>query len=104
MIKVLLLFILLCAGIVFGPLFASYQGYVLIQTDNYNIKTSVTGLVIILILTIIVLFIIEWAIRRLFRIGACVRRWFYGRKNYRAQAHPGDADETDRKIVQLKSS
>ncbi|CAK8739907.1 hypothetical protein SODG_003434 [Sodalis praecaptivus] len=80
MIKVLLLFILLFAGIVLGPLIAGHQGYVLIQTDNYNIETSVTGLVIILILTFIVLFIIEWAIRRLFRTGARTRRWFHGRK------------------------
>ena len=50
MLKVLLLFILLIAGIVLGPMLAGHQGYVLIQTDNYNIETSVTGLVIILIL------------------------------------------------------
>ncbi len=27
-----------------GPMIAGHQGYVLIQTDNYNIETSVTGL------------------------------------------------------------
>ena len=47
MLKVLLLFILLIAGIVLGPMLAGHQGYVLIQTDNYNIETSVTGLTII---------------------------------------------------------
>ncbi len=50
MLKVLLLFALLIAGIVLGPMLAGHQGYVLIQTDNYNIETSVTGLAIILIL------------------------------------------------------
>ena len=50
MLKILLLFALLIAGIVLGPMIAGHQGYVLIQTDNYNIETSVTGLVIILIL------------------------------------------------------
>ena len=55
MLKVLLLFILLIAGIVLGPMLAGHQGYVLIQTDNYNIETSVTGLVIILILGVVVL-------------------------------------------------
>ena len=50
MLKVFLLFILLIAGIVLGPMLAGHQGYVLIQTDNYNVETSVTGLVIILIL------------------------------------------------------
>lgn len=87
MLKVLLLFILLFAGIVLGPLVAGHQGYVLIQTDNYNIETSVTGLVIVLILAFIVLFIIEWVIRRLFRTGARTRRWSNGRKNHRARKH-----------------
>lgn len=45
---------------------AGHQGYVLIQTDNYNIETSVTGLVIILILAMVVLFAIEWLLRRIF--------------------------------------
>ena len=52
MLKILLLFALLIAGIVLGPMIAGHQGYVLIQTDNYNIETSVTGLVIILILAL----------------------------------------------------
>ncbi len=45
---------------------AGHQGYVLIQTDNYNIETSVTGLVIILILAMVVLFAIEWLLRQHF--------------------------------------
>ena len=67
MLKVLLLFILLIAGIVLGPMLAGHQGYVLIQTDNYNIETSVTGLVIILILGVVVLLAVEWILRRIFR-------------------------------------
>lgn len=85
MIKVLLLFLLLIAGIVLGPILAGHQGYVLIQTDNYNVETSVTGLVIILILTMVVLFAIEWVLRRIFRTGARTRGWFLGRKRSRAR-------------------
>ncbi|MFJ3459352.1 protoheme IX biogenesis protein HemY [Scandinavium goeteborgense] len=85
MLKVLFLFALLIAGIVFGPIVAGHQGYVLIQTDNYNIETSVTGLVIILILTMVVLFAIEWLLRRIFRTGAHTRGWFVGRKRRRAR-------------------
>lgn len=76
MLKVLLLFVLLIAGIVVGPRIAGHQGYVLIQTDNYNIETSVTGLAIILILAMVVLFAIEWLLRRIFRTGAHTRGWF----------------------------
>ncbi|CCJ95047.1 Homolog of E. coli HemY protein [Cronobacter malonaticus 681] len=85
MLKVLLLFLLLIAGIVVGPMVAGHQGYVLIQTDTWNIETSVTGLVIILILSLVVLFAIEWLLRRLFRTGARTRGWFAGRKRSRAR-------------------
>ena len=37
MLKILLLFALLIAGIVVGPIISGHQGYVLIQTDNYKI-------------------------------------------------------------------
>lgn len=87
MLRVLFLFILLVTGIVIGPIIAGHQGYVLIQTDNYNIETSVTGLVIVLILTMVALFIIEWILRRLFRTGARTHRWFQVRKIHRARKH-----------------
>lgn len=61
------------------------SGYVLIQTDNYNVETSVTGLVIILILGVVVLFAVEWILRRIFRTGAHTRGWFVGRKRRRAR-------------------
>ena len=85
MLKVLLLFALLIAGIVLGPMLAGHQGYVLIQTDNYNIETSVTGLVIILVLALVVIFAVEWLLRRIFRTGAHTRGWFVGRKRRRAR-------------------
>ncbi|HGC6388554.1 TPA: protoheme IX biogenesis protein HemY [Cronobacter dublinensis] len=85
MLKVLLLFLLLIAGIVVGPMVAGHQGYVLIQTDTWNIETSVTGLAIILILSLVVLFALEWLLRRLFRTGARTRGWFAGRKRSRAR-------------------
>lgn len=91
MVKVLLLFLLLMAGIVVGPMIAGHQGYVLIQTDNWNIETSVTGLAIILILALVVLFAIEWILRRLFRTGARTRGWFLGRKRNRARKQTSQA-------------
>jgi len=84
MIKVLLLFLLLIAGVVLGPMLAGHQGYVLIRTDNYDINTSVTGLVIMYILSIVGLFVIESIFRRIFRTGAHTRGWFLGRKRRRA--------------------
>lgn len=87
MLRVLLLFILLFAGIVIGPMVAGHQGYVLIQTDNYNIETSVTGLAIMLIVALVILFLVEWVLRRIFRTGARTQRWFRGRKHHLARKH-----------------
>jgi len=84
MLKVLMLFLLLIAGIVVGPMIAGHQGYVLIQTDNWNVETSVTGLAIILIVALLVILALEWLLRRLFRTGAKTRGWFVGRKRRRA--------------------
>ncbi|WJY15356.1 protoheme IX biogenesis protein HemY [Pectobacteriaceae bacterium CE90] len=85
MLKVLLLFIVLIAGIVVGPMMAGHQGYVLIQTDNYNVETSVTGLVIMLVLFLLAFLIIEWLLRRIFRTGSRTHGWFIGRKSSRAR-------------------
>ncbi len=64
---------------------AGHQGYVLIQTDSYNIETSVTGLVIMLVLFLLVFLALEWLLRRVFRTGARTRGWFIGRKRSRAR-------------------
>ncbi|MGV3346643.1 protoheme IX biogenesis protein HemY [Enterobacteriaceae bacterium LUAb1] len=91
MLKVFLLFLLLIAGIVTGPMIAGHQGYVLIQTDNWDIETSVTGLVIVLLLVFMVIFAVEWLLRRLLRTGASIRRWFRGRKHQRARKQTNEA-------------
>lgn len=85
MLKVLLLFLLLIAGVVLGPMLAGHQGYVLIQTDNWNIETSVTGLVIILVLSLLIILGVEWLLRRIFRTSAVTRGWFTGRKRRHAR-------------------
>lgn len=85
MLRVLFLFLVLIASVVVGPMLAGHQGYVLIQTDSYNVETSVTGLAIMVILLFLVLFVIEWILRRVFRTGARTRGWFLGRKRSRAR-------------------
>ncbi|MEB6541736.1 protoheme IX biogenesis protein HemY [Serratia plymuthica] len=85
MLRVLFLFLVLIASVVVGPMLAGHQGYVLIQTDNYNVETSVTGLMIMAVLLFVVLLAIEWILRRIFRTGARTRGWFLGRKRSRAR-------------------
>lgn len=85
MLCVLFLFLVLIASVVFGLMLAGHQGYVLIQTDNYNIETSVTGLVIMVLLLVAILIAIEWVLRHIFRMGIRTRSWFIGRKRIRAR-------------------
>lgn len=91
MFKIFILFLLLLAGIIAGPMLANHQGYVLIQTTHYNIETTVTGLVIMLILLLIVLFCVEWLLRKIFTSGARTRRWFSGRRLQRARRQTNEA-------------
>ncbi|WP_340622108.1 protoheme IX biogenesis protein HemY [Xenorhabdus siamensis] len=78
MLKILLLFIILIIGVVLGPLLSGHQGYVLIQTDNYDITTSVTGLVIMFLLLQFLLILIGWCYRRLKRTGTFTHSWIFG--------------------------
>ncbi|AWH88800.1 protoheme IX biogenesis protein HemY [Limnobaculum parvum] len=85
MLRLLFLLLILVAGIAVGPMLAGHQGAVMIQTDNYDIKMSVTGLAILIALLFIVLFCFEWILRRIFHTSARTKGWFIGRKSTRAR-------------------
>lgn len=85
MVRLLFLLAVLIAGIALGPILAGHQGEVLIQTDSYDIKMSVTGLAILIALLVIVLFCLEWVLRRLIHTSARTKGWFLGRKSTRAR-------------------
>ncbi|EPG7577060.1 TPA: protoheme IX biogenesis protein HemY [Providencia rettgeri] len=84
MIKVLILFIVLIAGVILGPLLAGHQGYVFIRTDNYDITTSVTSLVLGFILLQFVLLFLGWCYRRFISTTSRTRGWVSGRKYHKA--------------------
>lgn len=85
MLRLLFLLLILVAGIALGPMLAGHQGSVLIQTENYDIKMSVTGLAILIALLFIVLFCVEWILRRVFHTSSRTKGWFIGRKSTRAR-------------------
>ncbi len=84
MIKVLILFIVLIAGIILGPLLAGHQGYVFIRTDDYDITTSVTSLVLSFILLQFVLLFLGWCYRRFISTTSRTKGWVSGRKYHKA--------------------
>lgn len=85
MLRIFILFLVAIAGVILGPMLAGHQGYVLIQTDNYDIETSVTRLVVMIVLLIAVLFFIESILRRVLHTGARTHGWFTGRKSSKAR-------------------
>ncbi|MFS1538619.1 MAG: protoheme IX biogenesis protein HemY [Candidatus Phlomobacter fragariae] len=86
MIKVLILFIVLIAGIIIGPIVAGHQGYVLIQTNNYDIETSVTGLVICFIILQFIFCFLGWCYRRIRGTTSFTHNWLKGRKYHKAHS------------------
>ncbi|MGL4860965.1 MAG: heme biosynthesis HemY N-terminal domain-containing protein [Enterobacteriaceae bacterium] len=91
MLVTLLLFLILLAGIVFGPMLAGHQGYVLIQTSQYEIETSVTALIVTVIVLYAAIRGVEWFLRHLLRSGSVTLRWFRFRKRSRARQQTQDA-------------
>ena len=86
MIKVLILFIVLIAGVILGPLLAGHQGYVFIRTDNYDITTSVTSLVLSFILLQFILLFLGWCYRRFVSTTSRTKGWVSGRKYHKAHS------------------
>ncbi|MDR0805270.1 MAG: protoheme IX biogenesis protein HemY [Enterobacteriaceae bacterium] len=85
MLRLLFLLLILTAGLAVGPMLAGHQGSVLIQTDNYDIQMSVTGLAILIAILFTILFCLEWVLRRLFHTSVRTKGWFIGRKSTRAR-------------------
>nr|WP_314267496.1 protoheme IX biogenesis protein HemY [uncultured Moellerella sp.] len=86
MIKVLLLFVILIAGIILGPIMAGHQGYVFIRTDDYDITTSITSVVLSFVLLQFALLFFGWCYRRFIRTTSRTKGWMTGRKYHKAHS------------------
>lgn len=86
MIKALLLLLIIAAGFVAGPLLSGQTGYVLIAIAGFTIETSLVVLVLGLLLLIIVLWVLEWVIRKLSSGTKISLDWSRKRKAKKAKA------------------
>ncbi|EKT61079.1 protoheme IX biogenesis protein HemY [Providencia burhodogranariea] len=86
MIKILIFFIVLIAGVILGPLLAGHQGYVFIRTDDYDITTSVTSLILCFILLQFILLFFGWCYRRFISTTSRTKGWVSGRKYHKAHS------------------
>ncbi|MBC3766488.1 heme biosynthesis HemY N-terminal domain-containing protein [Neptunicella marina] len=79
MIRLLLLFVLLIAGLVAGRLLTDQQGYVLIALDNWTIEMSVVTLLSLIVGSMVLFLVAEWLFKKGWRgLGGSlnlVSRW-----------------------------
>lgn len=85
MFRVLFLMLVLLAGLIAGPYLSGKQGYVLIETSNYNIEMSITMLVVFFVIAMAVIYGIEVVITRFCRLSSDTYNWFSRRKRAKAQ-------------------
>jgi len=83
MIRMLLLLILFCAGIYYGPMAAGQKGYVLIAMGEWTIEMSVISGLIMLTLAVGALLLGEWLLRKLLRADENSRNWLSSRRQRR---------------------
>lgn len=85
MFRVLFLMLLVLAALIAGPYLAGHQGYVRIETDTKVIEMSLVMLVVFFVSAMAILYAVEWAITRFFRLSKGSYDWFFNRKQKKAQ-------------------
>jgi len=85
MFRVLFLMIALLAGLIAGPYLSGQQGYVRVETANTVYEMSLTTLVILFVVTLAVIYSLEWLVTRFFRLSNNTYNWFSRRKRVKAQ-------------------
>ncbi len=90
MFRLLYIFIVLGLGLFVGTQYADQQGYALISIANITIEMSVTTLVLIIVALLIVLFSLEFIIKRSLRATSNTWNWFNLRKLKRARRYTNE--------------
>lgn len=90
MIRLIIIFILIGAGLYAGTQFSGQQGYVLISIANKTIEMSVTTLVLIIVALLAALFGLEYLIKKVLRASSATWNWFGVRKLKRARKDTND--------------
>lgn len=75
MLRILIIFLVLIAGIIVGPLLANHQGSVLFQVAGYRISTSLTAFVIIEIIFCVLLYVFFVILRTLVTSHTLFSEW-----------------------------
>ncbi|MBF9001964.1 heme biosynthesis protein HemY [Vibrio nitrifigilis] len=108
MIKAILLFIILGAGLFVGTEYSGQQGYVLISIAHKTIEMSVTTLVIVFIALLAIIFVLEYVVKKLLSTTFNTWNWFSVRKMRRSRRLTnegiiklleGDYKQAEKKVI-----
>ncbi|USD65359.1 heme biosynthesis HemY N-terminal domain-containing protein [Vibrio sp. SCSIO 43136] len=110
MIRLILLFVFLGAGLYVGTQFSGQQGYVLISIAERTIEMSVTTLVVLVVALLAILFGLEFIVKKILRASNATISWFSLRKLKRARRETnegmillmeGDWQSAEKKVTRL---
>lgn len=85
MFRTLFLMLLLLVGLISGPYLAGNQGYVRIETATTVIEMSIVMLVVFFVVAMAVVYLLEWALRKICGMSNGAYNWFSTRKHKKAQ-------------------
>lgn len=75
MLRILIIFLVLVAGMVFGPILANHQGIVMFQTSGYRITMSLTTFILGQACLVLILFIVYWLLKKIFYSKTSFGSW-----------------------------
>ncbi|EKE75881.1 heme biosynthesis HemY N-terminal domain-containing protein [Gallaecimonas xiamenensis] len=93
MIRLLILLGLLIAGLAAGPMLMGETGYVLVALGRWTLETSVVGLAFMVLALLVLVWCLDWLVRRLARSFGSSRSWFADRGGRRAHKKASKAWE-----------
>ncbi|MYM61421.1 heme biosynthesis protein HemY [Vibrio sp. OCN044] len=90
MFRLAFLFVVLGSGLFIGTQYAGQQGYVLISVANKTLEMSLTTLIIMAILGVVILFGLEFVIKKAFYASSLTWNYFSVRKVRKARRHTNE--------------
>lgn len=75
MLKILIIFLVLVAGFLLGPLLQGHQGSAVFEVTNYKVSMSFNSFVILELLALFCLYIVYWFLKKIFNSKTILGEW-----------------------------
>lgn len=75
MLKILIIFLVLVAGFLLGPLLQGHQGSAVFEVANYKVSMSFNSFVIFELLALFCLYIVYWFLKKIFNSKTILGEW-----------------------------